>query len=136
MEDFWEPIYKPKNSGGIVLNPEDFYIMASRERLVVPPEYSSEMMAYETTAGELRVHYAGFFDPGWGTCEDGNHTGATGVLEIRVHDVPFVLEHGQKICRMVYEKVSEVPTKIYSQNIGSNYVHQNLKLAKQFDMDE
>ena len=136
VEEFWEPIYKPKNGGGVVLNPEDFYIMASRERLVVPPEYSSEMMAYETTAGELRVHYAGFFDPGFGTCEDGNHTGMTGVLEIRVHDVPFVLEHGQKICRMVYEKVSEVPAKIYSQNIGSNYASQGLKLAKQFNMEE
>lgn len=134
-QDFWEPIYKPA-SGGVVLNPEDFYIMASRERLVVPPEYSSEMMAYETTAGELRVHYAGFFDPGFGTCVDGNHTGSTGVLEIRVHDVPFVLEHGQKICRMVYENLSEVPRKVYSQNIGSNYVGQNLKLAKQFKMDE
>lgn len=133
VEDFWEPIYKPK-TGGVILNPEDFYIMASRERLYVPKEYSSEMMAYETSAGELRVHYAGFFDPGFGSCVDGQHTGMTGVLEIRVHDVPFVLEHGQKICRMVYESLSEVPSKIYSQNIGSNYAVQGLKLAKQFKM--
>lgn len=133
VEDFWEPIYKPK-SGCVVLNPEDFYIMASRERLYVPKEYSSEMMAYETSAGELRVHYAGFFDPGFGSSMDGNHTGMTGVLEIRVHDVPFVIEHGQKICRMVYERLSEVPHKIYSQNIGSNYAVQGLKLAKQFKM--
>lgn len=132
MEEFWEPIYRPK-SGHIILNPEDFYIMASRECLRVPAEYSSEMMAYETTAGELRVHYAGFFDPGFGCGVDGQGgQGTTGVLEIRSHDVPFVLEHGQKICRMVYERLSEVPEKIYSTAIGSNYAGQSLKLAKQF----
>lgn len=134
IEEFWEPIYKP-SSGKLILNPEDFYILASRECLRVPAEYSAEMMAYETQAGELRVHYAGFFDPGFG-CDVGGTggSGTTGVLEIRSHDVPFVLEHGQRICRMVYEKLSEVPGKIYSQNIGSNYAGQTLKLAKQFKM--
>ncbi|MAF30973.1 MAG: 2'-deoxycytidine 5'-triphosphate deaminase [Magnetococcales bacterium] len=134
IEEFWEPIFKP-TSGRIILNPEDFYILASRECLRVPAEYSAEMMAYETQAGELRVHYAGFFDPGFG-CDVGGEGGfgTTGVLEIRSHDVPFVLEHGQRICRMVYEKLSETPEKIYSQNIGSNYAGQTLKLAKQFKM--
>ena len=134
IEEFWEPIYKP-SSGKLILNPEDFYILASRECLRVPAQYSAEMMAYETQAGELRVHYAGFFDPGFG-CDAGGEGGfgTTGVLEIRSHDVPFVLEHGQRICRMVYEKLSAVPEKIYSQNIGSNYAGQTLKLAKQFKM--
>jgi dCTP deaminase len=133
-EEFWEPIYKP-TSGKLILNPEDFYILASRECLRVPFEYSAEMMAYETTAGELRVHYAGFFDPGFGCDVTGEGGfGTTGVLEIRSHDVPFVLEHGQRICRMVYEKLSDIPEKIYSQNIGSNYAGQTLKLAKQFKM--
>ncbi|MFT7144387.1 MAG: dCTP deaminase [bacterium] len=136
IEEFWEPIYKP-TSGKLILNPEDFYILASRECIRVPGNYSSEMMAYETTAGELRVHYAGFFDPGFGCDVEGvGGFGTTGVLEIRSHDVPFVLEHGQRICRMVYEKLSAVPEKIYSQNIGSNYAGQSLKLAKQFKMDK
>lgn len=136
IEEFWEPIHKP-TSGKLILNPEDFYILASRECLRVPAQYSAEMMAYETTAGELRVHYAGFFDPGFGCAEGGEGgQGTTGVLEIRSHDVPFVLEHGQRICRMVYEKLSSVPQKIYSQNIGSNYAGQTLKLAKQFKMED
>lgn len=134
IEEFWEPIHKP-SSGKLILNPEDFYILASRECLRVPADYSAEMMAYETQAGELRVHYAGFFDPGFGCDVAGEGGfGTTGVLEIRSHDVPFVLEHGQRICRMVYERLSEVPEKIYSQNIGSNYAGQTLKLAKQFKM--
>tara|TARA_R110000868_G_scaffold189695_2_gene433046 strand:- start:93167 stop:94312 length:1146 start_codon:yes stop_codon:yes gene_type:complete len=136
IEEFWEPIQKP-TSGRLILNPEDFYILASRECIRVPGNYSSEMMAYETTAGELRVHYAGFFDPGFGCDVAGEGgCGTTGVLEIRSHDVPFVLEHGQRICRMVYEKLSDVPEKIYSQNIGSNYAGQTLKLAKQFKMEK
>jgi len=134
VSDFWEPIYK-NPSNRLILNPEDFYIMASREHLRVPAEYSAEMMPYETTAGELRVHYAGFFDPGFGCTDDGSQQGTTGVLEIRSHDVPFVLEHGQRICRMVYERLTEVPDKIYSRGIGSNYAAQGLKLAKQFKQD-
>lgn len=136
IEEFWEAIYKP-TSGKLILNPEDFYILASRECMRVPSNYSSEMMAYETTAGELRVHYAGFFDPGFGCDLAGEGgCGTTGVLEIRSHDVPFVIEHGQRICRMVYEKLSDTPEKIYSQNIGSNYAGQTLKLAKQFKMEK
>lgn len=134
IDEFWEPMYCNGN-GSVILNPEDFYIMASRERLRVPADYSSEMMPYETTAGELRVHYAGFFDPGFGTGQS-DTPGMTAVLEIRSHDVPFVLEHGQKICRMVYENLSETPKKIYSQNIGSNYAVQGLKLGKHFRMEK
>lgn len=130
IEDFWEPIVRP-SSGQLILDPEEFYILASRERIVIPNSYSCEMMPYETTAGELRVHYAGFFDPGFGVFPDGRQ-GRRGVLEVRSHDVPFVLEHGQKICRMVYENMQELPSLSYGEVPGSNYSNQSLKLGKQF----
>lgn len=133
IEEFWEPIMRP-TSGQLILDPEEFYILASRERIVIPKEYSCEMMPYETTAGELRVHYAGFFDPGFGVFSEGKQ-GRKGVLEVRSHDVPFVIEHGQKICRMVYENMQETPAVSYGEEIGSNYKNQGLKLAKQFKMD-
>jgi len=92
-------------------------------------------MPYETTAGELRVHYAGFFDPGFGMTKEGNSVGVRAVLEVRSHDVPFVLEHGQKICRMVYEPLAETPDILYGIDLSSNYASQGLKLAKQFKME-
>ena len=134
LEDFWEPIYRPQ-SGRVILDPESFYIMGSRERIQIPPEYSCEMVAYDTTAGELRVHYAGFFDPAFGCGANYEINGTTAVLEIRSHDVPFVIEHGQRICRMVYERMEERPNKLYGVDVKSNYAQQKLKLAKQFKMD-
>ncbi len=134
LNDFWEPITKP-HDGGLVLNPEDFYIMVSREKVSVPGHTSCEMMPYETTAGELRVHYAGFFDPGFGMTKEGSSVGVRAVLEVRSHDVPFVLEHGQKICRMVYEPLAETPDILYGIDLSSNYASQGLKLAKQFKME-
>ena len=132
IEEFWEPIRRP-TSGQLILDPEEFYILASRERIVIPVEYSCEMMAYETNAGELRVHYAGFFDPGFGVDTNGK-MGRRAVLEVRSHDVPFVLEDGQKICRMVYEHMQDVPQVSYGIEMASNYANQGLKLAKQFRM--
>ncbi len=134
VNDFWEPITKP-HDGSLILNPEDFYIMVSREKVSVPGHTSCEMMPYETTAGELRVHYAGFFDPGFGMTKDGSSVGVRGVLEVRSHDVPFVLEHGQKICRMVYEPLAQTPDILYGIDLSSNYASQGLKLAKQFKME-
>ncbi len=133
--DFWEPIHAGTGTeSGLVLNPDDFYILASREAVSVPPHYAAEMVAYDTLVGEFRVHYAGFFDPGFGWAEAGGE-GTRAVLEVRSHDVPFLLEHGQTVGRLVYERLTSVPDRIYGQDIGSNYQKQSLALAKQFRRD-
>ena len=133
--DFWEPIYADTGShSGLVLNPDDFYILASREAVSVPPDHAAEMVAYDTLVGEFRVHYAGFFDPGFGWAAAGG-AGTRAVLEVRSHDVPFLLEHGQTVGRLVYERLTSTPDRIYGQNIGSNYQKQSLALAKQFKRD-
>ncbi len=130
--DFWEPIYSGTGTAsGLILNPDDFYILASREAVSVPPEYAAEMVAYDTLVGEFRVHYAGFFDPGFGWAEAGG-AGSRAVLEVRSHDVPFLLEHGQTVGRLVYERHTSTPDRVYGQGIGSNYQQQTLALAKQF----
>jgi len=130
--DFWEPIHAGTGSySGLVLNPDDFYILASREAVSVPPDYAAEMVAYDTLVGEFRVHYAGFFDPGFGWAAAGG-AGTRAVLEVRSHDVPFLLEHGQTVGRLAYERLTATPDRIYGQDIGSNYQKQTLALAKQF----
>jgi len=128
--DFWEPILG--DSGGrLILNPDDFYLLASREGVRVPPGYSAEMVPYDTAAGEFRVHYAGFFDPGFGHRPDG--TGGTpAVLEVRSHEVPFALEHGQRVARLKYERLLAEPDVLYGRELGSNYADQRLTLAKFF----
>ena len=128
--DFWEPV--SARSGSIILNPDDFYILATREAVTVPPDYAAEMVAYDTLVGEFRVHYAGFFDPGFGWHRDDASIGSRGVLEVRSHDVPFLLEHEQVIGRLHYERLTERPDRIYGADIGSHYQGQGLKLAKQF----
>ncbi|MDE0795791.1 MAG: 2'-deoxycytidine 5'-triphosphate deaminase [Alphaproteobacteria bacterium] len=132
--DFWEPVSARR--GGIILNPDDFYILATREAVTVPPDYAAEMVAYDTLVGEFRVHYAGFFDPGFGWHPDDRSVGSRGVLEVRSHDVPFLLEHEQVIGRLRYERLIERPEKIYGTGIGSHYQGQGLKLAKQFKAPE
>ena len=119
-------------AGGLVLNPDEFYILASREYVCVPEGYAAEMSAYDTRAGEFRAHYAGFFDPGFGIGSKGaEHTRA--VLEVRSHDVPFLIEQDQIVCRLVYERMSQRPDWLYGQSgSGSNYQSQSLKLAKYF----
>ena len=126
-EDFWEPIKRPK-SGEMVLVPNNFYLLASQERISFPPNFAGEMASYDASSGEMRSHYAGFFDPGFGFASNGT----TAVLEVRAHNVPFRLTHGQVICKMIYEKVSENPTRIYSDSIGSNYTGTGPKLSKHF----
>ena len=128
--DFWEPIARP-SGGGAILNPDDFYILASKEAVRIPPDHAAEMVAYDTLVGEFRAHYAGFFDPGFGHDEAGGG-GTRAVLEVRSHDVPFVIEDGQTIGRLLFEPLTERPSALYGQGIGSSYQRQGLALAKQF----
>ncbi|MEM9138414.1 MAG: 2'-deoxycytidine 5'-triphosphate deaminase [Pseudomonadota bacterium] len=128
--EFWEPV-RPRSGGGIILDPGAFYILVSREEVSVPPSTAAEMVPYMAVAGEFRVHYAGFFDPGFGHSSTGG-TGSRGVLEVRCHEAPFALEHGQMVGRLVYERMAEVPDVLYGRDIGSNYQGQALKLAKHF----
>ena len=128
--DYWEPI-EPSRTGNIVLDPDEFYILASRERVAIPPEYAAEMVPFNPLVGEFRVHYAGFFDPGFGF-SPGNPPIARAVLEVRSHEVPFILEHGQIIGRLVFERLTEVPAEAYGEGIGSHYQRQGLKLSKHF----
>ena len=128
--EFWDPI-TVRPGEGIFLNPDDFYILASKEAVRVPPDCAVEMVAYDTLVGEFRVHYAGFFDPGFGWFDDvAGHTRA--VLEVRSHEVPFLLEDGQIVGRLAYDKLMEVPDKLYGAGIGSSYQGQGLMLSKQF----
>ncbi|MGV8934511.1 MAG: 2'-deoxycytidine 5'-triphosphate deaminase [Gallionellaceae bacterium] len=130
--DFWEPIRFHKTSS-LILDPDEFYILMTKEAIAVPPEYAAEMLPYDTRAGEFRVHYAGFFDPGFGWSAKINKAGSSrGVLEVRSHEVPFLLEHGQTVGWLRYERMAARPELLYGQDLNSNYQGQNLKLAKQF----
>ena len=115
----------------LILNPGDFYILGSCERVSVPPEYAAEMMPFDPSVGEFRIHYAGFFDPGFGHGEN-DITGTRAVMEVRAHEVPFVIEHGQMVGRLDYERMLDVPDRIYGTAIGSSYQRQALALSKQF----
>lgn len=123
---FWEPIHA-EDGGGLILDPDEFYILASKERVSVPPQLCAEMVAYDVLNGEFRVHYAGFFDPGFGW-----PGGTRAVLEVRSHEVPFLLEHGQIVGRLAYERLTGAPDRIYGQDIGSSYGNQGLTLSKHF----
>ncbi len=128
--DFWEPI--PRHwSSELILDPDQFYILVSREAVHVPPDYAAEMVPFDPLVGEFRVHYAGFFDPGFGHKEAGG-AGSRAVLEVRSHEVPFILEHGQTVGRLVYEPMTERPAKLYGTDMASNYQAQGLKLSKHF----
>jgi dCTP deaminase len=127
--EFWEPV-RPRG-GGIILDPGAFYILVSREAVSVPPDTAAEMVPYMAVAGEFRVHYAGFFDPGFGHAAAGG-AGSRGVLEVRCHEAPFALEHGQLVGRLVYERMAERPDMLYGRDIGSTYQGQALKLSKHF----
>ncbi len=128
--DFWEPIHN-RGSGDLVLDPDEFYILVSQEAVHVPPKYAAEMVPFDPLVGEFRVHYAGFFDPGFGHVHAGG-SGARGVLEVRSHEVPFILEHGQLVGRLIYEHMMERPDQLYGTDLGSNYQAQGLKLSKHF----
>ncbi|MEM9146266.1 MAG: 2'-deoxycytidine 5'-triphosphate deaminase [Pseudomonadota bacterium] len=127
--EFWEPVRA--REGWVILDPGAFYILVSREAVAVPPETAAEMVPYMAVAGEFRVHYAGFFDPGFGHAAAGG-SGSRGVLEVRCHEAPFALEHGQMVGRLVYERMAAEPDLLYGRDIGSNYQGQALKLSKHF----
>lgn len=127
--DFWEPL-QCSPSKSLVLNPDDFYILVSHERVSIPPNYAASMVPYDPSIGEFRIHYAGFFDPGFGYGD--NLSGARAVLEVRSHEVPFLIEHRQEVGRLIYERLLTRPTRIYGSEIGSSYQSQGLALSKQF----
>jgi dCTP deaminase len=128
--DFWEPI-KQHRDGTLLLEPEEFYILGSKERIRIPPSYAAEMVAYEAACGELRTHYAGFFDPGFGY-GSGNLNGTPIVLEVRAHDVPFLIHDGQTFFKVFFERMQQRPEKVYGEGLGSSYQFQGLTLSKQF----
>jgi dCTP deaminase len=128
--DFWDPVSAP-GSRGLILDPADFYILASRESVKVPPGFAAEMIAYDTLVGEFRVHYAGFFDPGFGDPSAGGE-GSKAVLEVRSYELPFVIEDGQVVGRLVYERLTGSPERLYGSGAKSNYQRQGLRLSKHF----
>lgn len=132
-EDFWEIIQTPK-SRSIILNPDDFHILVSKERVSIPPHFAAEMVAYDPSVGEFRIHYAGFFDPGfgYGSSDAPDLRGTHAVLEVRTHEVPFLIEDGQIVGRLIYERLLDPSDKVYGSAIGSSYQGQGLALSKQF----
>jgi dCTP deaminase len=132
VDEFWEPI-RARDDRSLILDPGEFYILASKEAVQVPPDYAAEMVPFDPLVGEFRVHYAGFFDPGFGYAGAGGQ-GSRAVLEVRSREVPFILEHGQVVGRLVYEKMLSRPASLYGQRISSNYQGQGLKLSKHFRM--
>lgn len=130
--DFWEPVFRDKN-GRIILEKDDFYLLTSKEKVSIPPSYAAEMVAYEQTSGELRTHYAGFFDPGFGYGPGGNVRGTVAVMEVRALDAPFMVEDGQRFCKLQLERMAECPDVIYgAKEIGSAYQFQGLAPSKHF----
>jgi dCTP deaminase len=130
-EDYWEPVH-PERGGRIVLEPEVFYLLLSHEGVSIPPSYAAEMLAYDPTAGELRTHYAGFFDPGFGYSPDRLACGSRAALEVRARDVSFMVEHRQPVCKLAFERMAEEPDVLYGEDVGSNYQGQQTMLSKHF----
>ena len=130
-EPYWEDV-KAEEGDRIVLTPQRFYLLMSDEAVTIPPTLAAEMTAYDPTAGELRTHYAGFFDPGFGYDAEGRFLGSRAALEVRAHDVPFMIEHGQRVCKLTFERMLEEPTFLYGQGIGSSYQRQEETLGKHF----
>ena len=130
-QDYWEPVH-PEARRRIVLEPEVFYLLLSAEGVSIPPCYAAEMLAYDPTAGELRTHYAGFFDPGFGYCRNGDGHGSRAALEVRARDVSFMVEHRQPVSKLAFERMAEEPDVLYGEEIGSNYQGQQTMLSKHF----
>jgi dCTP deaminase len=131
LSDFWEVIYCSP-SRDITLQPGDFYILASKERVSVPPTHAAEMVPFDPAMGEFRIHYAGFFDPGFGYGTEGEISGTKAVLEVRAHELPILLEDNQLVGKLIYHKMAQLPAKVYGSSIGSSYQKQGLALSKQF----
>jgi dCTP deaminase len=129
--DYWEPVY-PEGGGRVVLEPEVFYLLLSKEGACIPPAYAAEMSAYDPTHGELRTHYAGFFDPGFGYDPAHARHGSRAALEVRARDVPFMIEHGERVCKLSFERMAAAPDRLYGREVGSNYQGQMTMLSKHF----
>jgi dCTP deaminase len=129
---FWEPAVRELRTLTLILRPESFYLLMSNEAVSIPPGLASEMTAYDPTSGELRTHYAGFFDPGFGYDATGTRHGSRAALEIRAHDVPFMIEHGQPVCKLTFDRMLAEPDLLYGEGIGSNYQRQVDTLGKHF----
>jgi dCTP deaminase len=135
VRSFWETVHSEgsKHGARIVLQPEKFYLLLSQDSVRIPPEYAAEMTAYDPTSGELRTHYAGFFDPGFGyDPENPTYPGSRAALEVRAHDVPFAVEHGQNICKLSFDRMIEAPDRLYGYVLDSNYQGQQVALSKHF----
>jgi dCTP deaminase len=130
-QDYWEAVH-PEAKQRIVLEPEVFYLLLSAEGVSIPPAYAAEMLAYDPTAGELRTHYAGFFDPGFGYSRTAAGGGSRAALEVRARDVSFMVEHGQPVCKLAFERMAEEPDVLYGTDVGSNYQGQQTMLSKHF----
>lgn len=130
-DGYWEPVYK-EDGDRIVLGPGRFYLLLSEESVRIPPGFAAEMTAYDPTSGELRTHYAGFFDPGFGYDPAGEFFGSRAALEVRAHDVPFMIEHGQRVCKLTFERMLELPKVLYGRGAGSSYQQQTDTLSKHF----
>jgi dCTP deaminase len=128
---YWEPVAKEEGDR-VVLSPQKFYLLMSEESVSIPPTLASEMTAYDPTSGELRTHYAGFFDPGFGYDPEGRFRGSRAALEVRAHDVPFMIEHGQRVCKLTFERMLEPPARLYGSAIGSSYQQQEETLGRHF----
>lgn len=129
--DYWDPVY-PEAGGRIVLEPEIFYLLLSAEGVSIPPRIAAEMAAYDPTAGELRTHYAGFFDPGFGYDPAGGRPGSRAALEVRARDVSFMVEHRQPVCKLTLEWMESAAERLYGADLGSNYQGQVTMLSKHF----
>jgi dCTP deaminase len=130
-KDYWDPVYREEGDR-IVLAPGSFYLLLSDEAVQIPPDYAAEMAAYDPTSGELRTHYAGFFDPGFGYDPKGSFLGSRAALEVRAHDVPFTIEHRQRVCKLSFERMVARPDLLYGESIGSAYQQQGDTLSKHF----
>jgi dCTP deaminase len=131
-QDYWEPVY-PERGQRVVLEPEDFYLLMSAEAVCIPPSHAAEMLAYDPTAGELRTHYAGFFDPGFGYSRGKKKQGSRAALEVRARDVAFMVEHQQPVCKLAFERMTDIPDVLYGEDLGSNYQGQVSTLSKHFE---
>lgn len=129
--EFWEPVTREAGDR-IVVAPEKFYLLLSQESVRISPDFAAEMTAFDPTSGELRTHYAGFFDPGFGYHPEDKLLGSRAALEVRAHDVPFMIEHGQRVCKLNFERMLEPPTVLYGGDIGSSYQDQRDTLGKHF----
>jgi dCTP deaminase len=128
---FWDPVWREEGDR-LVLSPKRFYLLMSHEAVCIPPTLAAEMTAYDPTSGELRTHYAGFFDPGFGFDPTGGFKGSRAALEVRAHDVPFMVENGQAVCKLTFERMLEEPTSLYGAGIGSSYQQQHETLSRYF----